>query len=307
MTSQLKTMDLPHPPAGGTSTPAMAAAAAEFTHSQNNVPITMFFGLNRSHLHSWGAGLFSVVLTTFMVQTSQNMKPDYNQASRFLFFQILNATVLNGSLFTIPSSPTTFNFSPSSSNMWLNSLWFVSLTLSLIAALVAVLVKQWLHQYVAIVSDSSEKWEGWKSQEQWESLIPLLQKYPTLKEIEHNYIQQHAMMTDLHLLLWLHSSTSNASVHQSILQAISGMTSSPTRYLTGGDVFTLVKSLHQQIEHIKLLALSLGTNSELDELKLYCRAWILLCHLVDESLNEQLKEMLYSIAFDGPSHSSGRI
>ncbi len=303
--------------------------------------------------------------------------------------------------------------------MWLNSLWFVSLTLSLITALVAVLVKQWLHQYVAIVSDSSahdrarirqmryaglqtwqmpviigllpvllhvslalffaglviflfslsmkvawlvsiigaatfmayvialilplmdpycpykvpltlyvhhlyqyaprpyrygyvyliprirycvvfmrhypytyifghdhldwldkhqEKRKEWKSQERQErqerreSLIPLPQKFPTLKEIKHNYIQQHAMMTDFHSLLWLHSSTSNASVHRSILQAISGMTSSPTRYLPGEDVSTLVRSLHRQIEHIKSPALSPGADSELDELKLYCRA-----------------------------------
>ncbi|KAK0465686.1 hypothetical protein IW261DRAFT_1315486, partial [Armillaria novae-zelandiae] len=99
------------------------------------------------------AGLFSAVLTTFVVQTSQSMKPDYNQASAFLFFQILNATMLNGTQFSIPSSATAFNFSPRRSDEWLNSLWFVSLTLSLITALVAVLVKQWLQQYVTIVSD----------------------------------------------------------------------------------------------------------------------------------------------------------
>lgn len=58
--SENRTGDPPRPPAGGTSTPATAAAAAaaaaEFAHSQNNVPIATFFGLNRSHLHSWGVG-----------------------------------------------------------------------------------------------------------------------------------------------------------------------------------------------------------------------------------------------------------
>ncbi|PBK88555.1 hypothetical protein ARMGADRAFT_937203, partial [Armillaria gallica] len=100
------------------------------------------------------AGLFSAVLITFVIQTSQNMQPDYNQASTLLLLEILKATVLNGSQISIPSSLTDF-FSPSCSDKWLNSLWFVSLTLSLITDLVAVLVKQWLHQYVAIVSDSS--------------------------------------------------------------------------------------------------------------------------------------------------------
>ncbi|PBK71083.1 hypothetical protein ARMSODRAFT_883898, partial [Armillaria solidipes] len=102
------------------------------------------------------AGLFSAVLTTFVVQTSQNMQPDYNQASTLLLFEILRVTILNGSQSSIPSSPTAFS-SPTRSDEWVNSLWFVSLTLSLITALVAVLVKQWLHQYVAIVSDSSAR------------------------------------------------------------------------------------------------------------------------------------------------------
>ncbi|PBK88552.1 hypothetical protein ARMGADRAFT_937155, partial [Armillaria gallica] len=102
------------------------------------------------------AGLFSAVLTTFVVQTSQSMQPDYNQASAILLLEILKTTASNGSQISIPSSPTDF-FSVSRSDEWVNSLWFVSLTLSLITALVAVLVKQWLHQYVTIVSDSSAR------------------------------------------------------------------------------------------------------------------------------------------------------
>ncbi|PBK79539.1 hypothetical protein ARMGADRAFT_1049129 [Armillaria gallica] len=102
------------------------------------------------------AGLFSAVLTTFVVQTSQNMQPDYSQESAFLLFEILKATMSNGTQSSLPSSHTT-SFSPSPSDEWINSLWFVSLTLSLITALVTVLVKQWLHQYVAVVSDSSAR------------------------------------------------------------------------------------------------------------------------------------------------------
>ncbi|KAK0458223.1 uncharacterized protein EV420DRAFT_385665 [Desarmillaria tabescens] len=102
------------------------------------------------------AGLFSAVLTTFVVQTSQNMQPDYNEASARLLFEILKVTMSNGSQSSIPSSPTAF-LSPSPSNEWMNSLWFMSLMFSLITALVAVLVKQWLHQYVAVVSNSSAR------------------------------------------------------------------------------------------------------------------------------------------------------
>ena len=71
-----------------------------------------------------------------------------------LLFEILKATASNDSQISIPSSPTSF-FSPSRSDEWMNSLWFVSLALSLITALVAVLVKQLLHQYAAVAFVSS--------------------------------------------------------------------------------------------------------------------------------------------------------
>ncbi|KAK0227862.1 hypothetical protein IW262DRAFT_1478994 [Armillaria fumosa] len=47
--------------------------------------------------------------------------------------------------FTVP-------FVPTAADVWVNGLWFTSLFLSLTIALVAVLVKQWLHHYVALPS-----------------------------------------------------------------------------------------------------------------------------------------------------------
>ncbi|SJL12508.1 uncharacterized protein ARMOST_15935 [Armillaria ostoyae] len=373
------------------------------------------------------AGLFSAVLTTFVVQTSQNMQPDYNQASAFIFFQILNATMSNGSQFSIPSSPTAFNFSPSRSDEWLNSLWFVSLTLSLITALVAVLVKQWLHQYVAIVSDSSPRdrarirhmryaaLQAWQvpmiigmlpvllhvslalffaglaiflfslgMKVAWlvsiigtatymayisalilplvypycpfkvpltlyvhslyqfasDSLIPriaLIRHYPythvfgrgnhrlrmyqraresifrhqkrSLKETEHDHVQKCAKKVDAQSLQWLHSSTSNASVHQSVLQAFSGMTSTTLKCLSGEYRSAFVGSLYQQIEQMESLVLSPGAERELE---LYHRAFVLLrpyqhvfklsflsdrdhmALMADRCSNEQLKMVLWS-------------
>ncbi len=348
------------------------------------------------------------------------MQPDYNQASGFLFFQILNATVSNGSQFSIPSSPTAFNFSPSRSDEWLNSLWFVSLTLSLITALVAVLVKQWLHQYVAIVSDSSPRDRArirhlrYAGLQSWQVpmiigmlpvllhaslalffaglaiflfslgmkvawlvsiigavtymayvvalILPLVHPYcpykvplafyihylyrffydrlitpilivrrypdhfmfllrrylrndifhirnlisplqcPTLKEIERDHVRKCAAKVDAQSLQWLHSSTSNASVHQSVLQACSGMTSTTSECLTGEYVSTFLVSLYQQIERIDSLMLSPGAEREFE---LYCRAYIRFCHgrlstgyghMADQCSNEQLKMVMYSMA-----------
>ncbi|SJL12544.1 uncharacterized protein ARMOST_15972 [Armillaria ostoyae] len=362
------------------------------------------------------AGLFSAVLTTFVIQTAQSMQPDYNEASMRLLFEILKATASNGSQISIPSSPTAF-FSPSRSYEWLNSLWFVSLTLSLVTALVAVLVKQWLHQYGAIISDSSAhdrariRHMRYAGLQTWQvpmiiGLLPVLlhvslalffaglaiflfsldmkvawlvsiigaatyttyvialilplvypycpykvpltfyahrlyqlvsdcltlcitlmlhypyphlfhrdgcfqlsryhnwhedflhsrQKCRTLKEIEHNHVQKCAAKVDAQSLHWLHSSTSNASVHQSVLQAISAMSPSVTRYLPGKYRSALVASLHQQIECIKPLVPSPGAEHKVVELELYCRALSLLCgHLIIKCSNEQLKMALYSM------------
>ncbi len=333
-----------------------------------------------------------------------------------LLFEILKATASNGSRLSIPSSPTAF-FSPSHSDVWINSLWFASLTLSLITALVAGLVKQWLYQYVAAVSDSSARDHArirhmrYAGLPTWRvpmiiGLLPVLlhvslalffaglaiflfsldmkvawlvsiigaatytayvialilplvypycphkvpltlyahrlyqlvsdylisrialvlhypyphlfhhdgcfhlsmhhkwhadfihsrQKCRTLKEIEHNHVQKCAAKVDAQSLHWLHSSTSNASVHQSVLQAISAMSPSATRYLPGKYRSALVASLHQEIERIKPLVPSPGAESEVVELELYCRASSLLCgHLIVKCSNEQLKMALYSM------------
>ncbi|KAK0451129.1 hypothetical protein EV421DRAFT_1213347 [Armillaria borealis] len=43
-------------------------------------------------------------------------------------------------------------FIASTTSIWVNGLWFTSLALSLTTALVSVLVKQWLHHYMALPS-----------------------------------------------------------------------------------------------------------------------------------------------------------
>ncbi len=51
---------------------------------------------------------------------------------------------------TIP--PMSADFTPTAIDVWVNGLWFTSLTLSLAAALFAVLIKQWIRQYVSLTS-----------------------------------------------------------------------------------------------------------------------------------------------------------
>ncbi len=338
------------------------------------------------------------------------MQPDYNQASAILLLEILKATASNGSQISIPSSPTDF-FSVSRSDEWVNSLWFVSLTLSLITALVAVLVKQWLHQYIAIVSDSSARDRArirhmrYAGLQTWQvpmiiGMLPVLlhislalffaglavflfslgmkvawlvsiigaatyvaytialilpliypycpfkvpltlyihslyqfvstfiisrtiffirhypythvfhrhcdwrfhkyrrdresdvqrQKRP-LKEIERAHVQKCAAEVDARSLQWLHSSTSNASVHQSMLQAIAGISSATLKWLPDEYRSALMVSLEQQMQRTEPLV----SSPEGDEFCLYCKAFTVLCgYPMDKFPIEQLKGILLS-------------
>ncbi len=99
------------------------------------------------------AGLFSAVVTTFVAQTSQSLQVDYGEVTASLLIELINVqrSVSNGSLVNdVPRSDLTFR--PSTSDSWVNGLWFTSLSLSLTAALFAVLTKQWIHQYLSAPS-----------------------------------------------------------------------------------------------------------------------------------------------------------
>ncbi len=132
------------------------------------------------------------------------------------------------------------------------------------------------------------------------------QKRP-LKEIEHAHVQKCAAEVDVQSLQWLHSSTSNASVHQCVLQAIAGMSSATLKCLPDEHRSALLVPLRQQIQHIEPLVPSPDAERELE---LYYRACILLwpddylgdkfpnCdHMADQCCNKQLKMTLFSATF----------
>ncbi|SJL16736.1 uncharacterized protein ARMOST_20265 [Armillaria ostoyae] len=103
------------------------------------------------------AGLFSAVVTTFVVQTSQNLQVNYGQVTATLLFELIDVqrAAANGSLVNdVPRSDLTpfSKFHPAISDSLVNGLWFTSLSFSLATALFAVLTKQWIHQYIAVPS-----------------------------------------------------------------------------------------------------------------------------------------------------------
>ncbi|KAK0231500.1 hypothetical protein IW262DRAFT_1262521, partial [Armillaria fumosa] len=104
------------------------------------------------------AGLFSAVVTTFVVQTSQSLQIDYGEVTTLLLIELINVqrSASNGSLVNdVPRTDLTFR--PSTSDSWVNGLWFTSLALSLSAALFTVLTKQWIHQYLSVPSGTPRK------------------------------------------------------------------------------------------------------------------------------------------------------
>lgn len=97
------------------------------------------------------AGLFSAVVTTFVAQSSQALASDYAQITASLMYEFLlmqramaNGTPVGG----VPVSQLSFDSRTHTNvDVWVNGLWFTSLTFSLLTALICVLAKQWIQHY----------------------------------------------------------------------------------------------------------------------------------------------------------------
>ncbi|CAE6379568.1 unnamed protein product [Rhizoctonia solani] len=92
------------------------------------------------------AGLFSAVLTAFLVESTSLLEPDQANISISLLLSIAQSQqrMEAGVSSPTPSSITIPSFKPSNAARWINILWYLSLVLSLGAAMVAMLAKEWL-------------------------------------------------------------------------------------------------------------------------------------------------------------------
>jgi len=103
----------------------------------------------RTFTSSPKTGLFSASVAAFVAVSVQDLKPSSQDISAFYLANIYQ--ILNGSQIVIPpslSDPSTF--SPSTSAVWVNSLWFLSLLISLTCALLATLLQQWARRYMKV-------------------------------------------------------------------------------------------------------------------------------------------------------------
>ncbi|KAL1699552.1 hypothetical protein EV121DRAFT_215994 [Schizophyllum commune] len=97
------------------------------------------------------AGLFSAVVTTFVVQSSQALSPDYAQITASLIYElarIQRAMAAGTPVGDIPTSELTLaSETHTTGDLWVNGLWLTSLTFSLLTALICVLAKQWIQHF----------------------------------------------------------------------------------------------------------------------------------------------------------------
>ncbi|KIY66601.1 hypothetical protein CYLTODRAFT_323821, partial [Cylindrobasidium torrendii FP15055 ss-10] len=105
------------------------------------------------------AALFSAVLTTFVVETSQALSPDYAEVTASLMVELIAVTRASASGAGVDSVPAALltplsDFAPRPVDIAVNAFWFTSLSLSLSTALIAIVAKQWIHQYTMIPSGS---------------------------------------------------------------------------------------------------------------------------------------------------------
>ncbi|KZW02295.1 hypothetical protein EXIGLDRAFT_602006, partial [Exidia glandulosa HHB12029] len=101
-----------------------------------------------THLTSlYQAGLFSAVVTAFLVESYKLLKPDNSAAymSTALYLLVAGSNSSTGSL---PAPPPISSLVTSGTRRT-NGLWFTSLLLSLGVALLCILIKQWIGEYTA--------------------------------------------------------------------------------------------------------------------------------------------------------------
>ncbi|KZP12375.1 hypothetical protein FIBSPDRAFT_675442, partial [Athelia psychrophila] len=94
------------------------------------------------------AGLFSAVVTTFIIESYGGLMPDPNATTVALLqqisLQLASNAVQNPTLTLEP-------FSPTSSALRVNAFWILSLCLALTCALAATLVQQWVRHYTQAI------------------------------------------------------------------------------------------------------------------------------------------------------------
>ncbi|KAF9484149.1 hypothetical protein BDN70DRAFT_763842, partial [Pholiota conissans] len=104
------------------------------------------------------AGLFSAVVTAFVIESYKFLQPDPNAAVVGLLFHIAS-NINNSSPFPPSVDPSSIlaPFSQTSSSARINIFWFLSLILSLTTVLIGTIALQWLREHQSYPNFSSKE------------------------------------------------------------------------------------------------------------------------------------------------------
>ncbi|KAH9971354.1 hypothetical protein BGW80DRAFT_455120 [Lactifluus volemus] len=95
-------------------------------------------------------GLFSAAVAALLAVSIQDLRPNSLDTSAFYLakiYQLLaDPNISHASILATPATPPPF--SPPRYAVWVNSLWFLSLVISLTGALLATLLQQWARRYI---------------------------------------------------------------------------------------------------------------------------------------------------------------
>ncbi|KAF8601062.1 hypothetical protein BDV93DRAFT_586835, partial [Ceratobasidium sp. AG-I] len=92
------------------------------------------------------AALFSAILASFLLDSKNMMRQDSSDVTNMLLERIAQRLEYPNSPFQPTETPV---FEPTVAARWINGLWFASLALSLAAALLAMLAKEWLTTFAS--------------------------------------------------------------------------------------------------------------------------------------------------------------
>ncbi|KAI0250934.1 hypothetical protein BJV78DRAFT_1127104, partial [Lactifluus subvellereus] len=97
-------------------------------------------------------GLFSAAVAALVAVTVQDLKKNSQDTSAFYLeniYQLLaDPNVSRSSILSTPAKPPPF--SPPNYAIWVNSLWFLTLAISLTCAMLATLLQQWARRYLKV-------------------------------------------------------------------------------------------------------------------------------------------------------------
>ncbi|KAH8980611.1 hypothetical protein EDB92DRAFT_1783058, partial [Lactarius akahatsu] len=100
-------------------------------------------------LSSNSTDLFSTAVASLISVSIQDIRPNPQDTSNFYLANIYQVIAdPNRTNIVLLSSPPTF--SPPSFAVWVNSLWFMSLVISLTSALLATLLQRWARRYLKV-------------------------------------------------------------------------------------------------------------------------------------------------------------